>query len=90
MEAGILNHLSFDQREVTESRHLKICIRCTEDDSFLMMTTLGVSCQGKGKDPDAGKREKVFEMVELDFLCYSKRVSILISIHFKAKDRKKL
>lgn len=55
-----------------------------------MMTTLGVSCQGKGKDPDAGKREKVFEMVELDFLCYSKRVSILISIHFKAKDRKKL
>lgn len=66
MEAGILNHLSFDQREVTESRHLKICIRCTEDDSFLMMT-IGVSCQGKGKDPDAGKREKVFEMVELDF-----------------------
>lgn len=55
-----------------------------------MMTTLGVSCQGKGKNPDAGKREKVFEMVELDFLCYSKRVFILISIHFKAKDRKKL
>lgn len=90
MEAGILNHLSFDQREVTESRHLKICIKSTEDDSFLMMTTLGVSCQGKGKNPDAGKREKVFEMVELDFLCYSKRVFILISIRFKAKDSKKL
>lgn len=52
-----------------------------------MMTTLSVSCQGKGKDLMQVKGKKAFEIVELEFLWYSKRVFILVSIHFKAQDR---
>lgn len=55
-----------------------------------MMTTVGVSCQGKGKGPDASKKKKAFEIVEQDILCYSKIVFILLSINFKAKDRTNL
>lgn len=46
--------LVFDQREVIESRHLKICTRCTNDDSYDDNTSYWLS----------GEREKMLKQVK--------------------------
>lgn len=79
--------MSFDQRGVTESRHLKICIRCT-DDSY---------------DDNAsywllGDTEKVLRQVDekksiwdgrIGFFMSAWKDFLLISINFETNNKQK-